>query len=241
MARPPIVLGLTGSIGMGKSTAARYLAQRGWRVFDADKAVHRMMGPGGAAVAPLAAIFPAARKTDAAGHDYLDRRVLRDAVSQDSQSLTSLERVLHPLVRQAQRRARYLASRGRCRGLVLDIPLLFETGGDQRCDAVIVVTAPRTIQQARVLRRTGITAKAFETLLAKQMPDREKRRRADYVIQTGLGYRHARRQLNRILQAAPTSLLPRNRYRSTIHPPLFGPENPHRWTPARPPRHDRRR
>ena len=240
MARPPLVLGLTGSIGMGKSTAARYLAQRGWRVFDADKAVHRLMAPGGLAVAPLAAIFPAARKTNAEGRDYLDRRVLREAVSQDPKSLAKLEAVLHPLVRKAQSRARYLASKGRCKGLVLDIPLLFETQGDQRCDTVIVVSAPGHIQQARVLRRSGITVKAFKTLLAKQMPDQEKRKRADYIIQTGLGYRHARRQLDRILRDAPASLRPRNRCRSTIHPPLFGPENPHRWTPARKLRHDRR-
>ena len=233
MARLPIVLGLTGSIGMGKSTAARFLASQGWRVFDADKTVHALMQPKGEAVAPLARIFPTAQKTNANGHRYMDRMVLRGLVSQDKTALRQLETVLHPLVRAKQQRARYLASIGRSKGLVLDIPLLFETGGDKRCDAVLVVTAPAHIQRSRVMRRTGMTAQAFETLLAKQMPDAEKRALADYVIQTGLGYHHARAQLLTAIEDLQTSLRLRNRRRSTIHPPLFGPENPHRWTPTR--------
>lgn len=233
MAGYPLLIGLTGSIGMGKSTAARFLAREGWRVFDADQAVHRLMAPGGQAVAPLAALFPAALTRNDQGLGFINRAVLRAHIAENPEDIPQLERILHPLVRQDQQRARALASKGRCKGLVLDIPLLFETNGDQRCDIVMVVTAPAQVQRSRVLRRTGMTDQAFRTLMAKQMPDREKRRRADLVINTGLGHRRARQQVRRGLAELTQASQRGHRRRSTFHPPLFGPENPRRWTPKR--------
>jgi dephospho-CoA kinase len=196
-----LVLGLTGSIGMGKSTAAAMLRRLGLPVHDADAAVHRLMAPGGAAVAQVAAAFP-----EAAGPNGIDRAKLGRAVLTDSPALKRLEAILHPLVR-AEARA-FLAKQARLRQplVVLDIPLLYETGGDQLCDYVVVVSAPAFIQRARVLRRPGMTEARFQAILARQLPDAEKRRRADFVVQTGLNKAHALRQLAtmvRLLRAAP--------------------------------------
>ena len=196
-----LVLGLTGSIGMGKSTAAAMLRRLGLPVHDADAAVHRLMAPGGAAVAQVAAAFP-----EAAGPGGIDRAKLGKAVLTDTPALKRLEAILHPLVR-AEARA-FLAKQARLRRplVVLDIPLLYETGGDRLCDYVVVVSAPAFIQRARVLRRPGMTEARFQAILARQLPDAEKRRRADFVVQTGLNKAHALRQLAtmvRLLRAAP--------------------------------------
>jgi dephospho-CoA kinase len=192
-----IVLGLTGSIGMGKTTAARLLRGMGVPVHDADAAVHRLMGPGGQAVAAVAAAFPDARKGNT-----IDRAVLRDRVRADPSGFTTLERILHPLARASAERFLARHARAGRKVVVLDIPLLFETGSETRVDRVIVVSAPAFLQEARVMRRPGATREWLTTVLARQTPDREKRRRADYVVLSALGKQNARRALARIVDEA---------------------------------------
>ncbi|MEO1090446.1 MAG: dephospho-CoA kinase [Pseudomonadota bacterium] len=178
-----LVVGLTGSIGMGKSTTARLFESFGVPVFDADRAVHDLMAPGGAAVAPVLNAFPDTGDRTSG----IDRRRLGAAVLGNDAALCRLEDILHPRVRLAE--AGFLART--CRNgdplALLDIPLLFETGRERRCDATVVVTAPGWLQRQRVLGRPGMTAARFAGILAKQVPDREKRRRADRLIQTGAG------------------------------------------------------
>jgi len=192
-----IVLGLTGSIGMGKTTAARLLRCRGVPVHDADAAVHALTGPGGAAVPALAAAFP-----DAAAGGAIDRRRLGARVFADAAALARLEAVLHPLVQAASHRFLMGCAVRGVRVAALDIPLLFETGAEARCDFVVVVSAPALIQRQRVLARGGMTAATFEAVLARQMPDREKRRRADSVVPTGLGLRPTLRGLDAAVRLA---------------------------------------
>ena len=190
-----IILCLTGSVGMGKSTAAREFRRMRIPVHDADKAVHRLLGRGGKAVAAVATAFPGVEKGGA-----IDRAALGRLVFSDPAALKRLEAILHPLVRQAERA--FLA-RARRRGrklVVLDIPLLFETGGEARCDKVLVVSAPRRVQLARVMARPGMTAERLAGVEARQMPDAEKRRRADIVIETGLDRRHSLAKLHRALR-----------------------------------------
>jgi len=173
-------LGLTGSIGMGKSTVAAMFRDLGVPVFDADAAVHRLYARGGAAVEPLRAAFPAAIVKDAVDRERLSRLVLGD-----SAALKRLEGIVHPLV--GVERARFL-DEARAAGapfVVLDIPLLFETGGQDRVDAVVVVSAPAQMQAERVLKRPGMTREKFDAILGKQVPDAEKRAGADFVIPTG--------------------------------------------------------
>src|SRR5689334_1251690 len=189
-----IVLGLTGSIGMGKSTAAALLRRLGLPVYDADAAVHRLLGPGGAAVPQVEAAFPGT-----SGFAGIDRRRLGARVFGDRAALRRLEAILHPLVRGEQRRFLKAMAARRAPLVVLDIPLLFETGGEQICDAVIVVSAPHFLQRARVLARPGMTEARFAAILAKQMPDREKRRRADFVVPTGQGRALTLRRLSKIV------------------------------------------
>ena len=178
-----IILGLTGSIGMGKSTAAATLRRLGVPLFDADAEVHRLLAPGGAAVASIEALFPEVR--EAAGG--IDRRRLGQRVFGDPPALRRLEAILHPRVRAAERRFVEQARARRERLVVLDIPLLFETGGAARCDVVLVVSAPSRLQRERVMRRPGMTESRFAGILRAQMPDAEKRRRADFVVPTALG------------------------------------------------------
>jgi dephospho-CoA kinase len=195
MPRPFTVIGLTGSIGMGKSTAAAMLRRLGCPVHDADAAVHRLTGPGGPAVAEIAAAFPEAVKTAEDGRRAVDRPALGKAVFGDPAALKRLEAILHPKV--AAERDRFLKQArivGR-RCAVLDIPLLFETGGERHCDHVIVVTAPPVIQAQRVLRRPGMTPQKLRDIRARQMPDPEKRKRANTVVWTSLGRAPVLRQL----------------------------------------------
>jgi dephospho-CoA kinase len=189
-----IVVGLTGSIGMGKSNAADALRRLGVPVHDADGAVHKLLGPGGVAVKPVAAIFPAALN-----HDRIDRRVLGDLVFGDTPALRRLEAILHPLVRRASRNFVRAARRRGASLVALDIPLLYESGAEKTVDAVIVVSAPRAVQRQRVLARRGMTAAKFHAILARQVPDVEKRRRADYVVRTGGHRGDTFRQLRRIV------------------------------------------
>lgn len=192
-----IVLGLTGSIGMGKSTAAAMFRRLGVAVHDADATVHRLLGRGGAAVPRVAAAFPGTAGTDGIDRAALGRRVFGDAAA-----LRRLEKILHPLVREdADRFLRRMAAR-RARLAVLDIPLLFESGGESRCDAVVVVSAPAFLQRARVLARPGMSEARLAAILAKQMPDGEKRLRADFVVPTGLGRRLTLRRLAEIVRVA---------------------------------------
>ncbi len=191
-----VVLGLTGSVGMGKSTAARMLRRLRVPVYDADAEVHRLLGPGGGGVAPVGAAFPAARRGA-----RIDRAALGRLVFGDPAALKRLEAILHPRVRTAQRRFLAACRRRRVPVAVLDIPLLFETGGERRCDGVIVVSAPRSLQRARVLRRPGMTEARLAAVLAQQMPDAEKRRRARWVVPTGLGQAFTLRRLKTILRA----------------------------------------
>lgn len=190
-----MVLGLTGSVGMGKTTAAREMRRMGIPVHDADRAVHRLLDRGGAAVRPVAAAFPGVLRDGA-----IDRGALGRKVFGDSAALRRLEAILHPLVRESERRFLARARRERRSLVVLDIPLLFETGAQARCDRVLVVSAPRRIQLARVMARPGMTAERLAGIEGRQMPDPEKRRRADIVIETGLGRRHSLAKLHRALR-----------------------------------------
>ncbi len=193
MSGRPFVLGLTGSIGMGKSATAALFAQRGVPVHDADAAVHALYGPGGAAAQAIGREFPGT--LDAQGG--VDRAALREAVLGDAARLKRLESLVHPLVRRESEA--FLARYAGAPLVVLDIPLLYETGGEGRCDAVAVVSAPAAIQRDRVLARPGMTEAAFAAILAKQMPDAEKRARADYVIDTGSGFPAAEAAVARIV------------------------------------------
>jgi dephospho-CoA kinase len=190
-----IVLGLTGSIGMGKSAAASVLRQLGVPVHDADASVHRLMNRGGAAVGFVEAAFPGTALDGA-----IDRKVLGRRVFADPAALKRLESILHPMVREQERIFLQTARTRRHPIVVLDIPLLYETGGEKRCDAVIVVTAPKFLQDQRVLKRSGMSRERLDEIVSKQMPDAEKRQRADFVVQTGLGKRASRVALARILK-----------------------------------------
>ena len=192
-----VVLGLTGSIGMGKTTVAGALRASGAAIWDADAAVHRLLAPGGAGVAPVLALFPdaASGKGRAAG---VDRGTLGAHVFKDREALARLEAILHPLVRAGERRFLSTSQRRDCRLAVLDVPLLFETGGEARCDATLVVSAPAFVQKARVLGRSRMTEERLAAILARQMPDWEKRRRADFVIRTGLDKRVSRLAARRV-------------------------------------------
>jgi len=189
-------IGLTGSIGMGKSTAASMLRDMGLPVYDADATVHRLLAPGGAAVKQILALFPDAGSIDGG----IDRKRLGALVFAHPASLRKLEGVLHPMVRAAQRRFIDACQRRRVRALVLDIPLLFELPSTQKFDAVFLVTAPAFLQRQRVLRRPGMTPGKFADILALQMPDAEKRRRTRYIATTGLGRRSTRQQLLRFMR-----------------------------------------
>jgi dephospho-CoA kinase len=188
------VLGLTGSVGMGKSATARLFSEHGVPVHDADAVVHRLYE--GEAVAAIEQAFPGATS-----HGKVDRAKLASRVLNNPAALARLEAIVHPLVRAAEDR---LIGEAKARGeeiVVLDIPLLFETGGDKRVDAAVVVTAPAEMQRARVLARPGMTMEKLETILARQMPDAEKRRRADFVVDTSRGFEAAREQVRAILES----------------------------------------
>ena len=189
------LIGLTGGIGMGKSTAARSFRRAGVRVFDADAAVHELQARGGRGVAPIGAAFPG---TVAAG--VVNREALRRAVLGQPEALRRLEGIIHPLVRAMQRRFLARARRDRQRLVVLDIPLLFETRTGREFDLVVVVSAPAQVQRRRVLARPGMTEARLAAILARQVPDAEKRRRADVVVRTGISRHHADRAIRRVIQ-----------------------------------------
>jgi dephospho-CoA kinase len=187
-----IVLGLTGSIGMGKSTVAKMFAEEGVPVFDADAAVHRLQGPEGALVERIEAQFPGTT-----GPGGVDRGALAERVLGEPEALRRLEALVHPAV--ARERKAFLAANARAAVVVLDIPLLFEAGGSAQVDRIAVVSAPPGVQRERVLARPGMTAEKFDQILARQLPDAEKRARADFVIPTGGPLDETRRAVRRIL------------------------------------------
>ena len=187
-----ITLGLTGSIGMGKSTVAAMFGRENVPVFDADAAVHRLQGPGGRLVAAIERAFTGT--TSAGG---VDRTALGELVLADATRLAELEAIVHPAV--AEERAAFFAEHWHADLVLLDIPLLFETGGEGRVDKVAVVSAPADVQRARVLARPGMTPARFEAILAKQTPDAAKRARADYVIDTSLPLERTRADVRRIV------------------------------------------
>lgn len=189
-----IVIGLTGSIGMGKSTTAQMFAEEGALVWNADEAVHRLYSRRGAAVGPVGEAFPGVVFDGA-----VDRMRLAGALGRDEAAFRRLEAIVHPLVQRDRQEDLKAAERQGVRLAVLDIPLLFETGGDAAVDAVVVVTADPQVQAERVLARPGMTPERFDAILARQTPDAEKRRRADFVVDTGHGLEAARARVREIV------------------------------------------
>ncbi|MFL6857861.1 MAG: dephospho-CoA kinase [Allosphingosinicella sp.] len=187
-----IRLGLTGSIGMGKSTVAAMFAEEGVPVFDADAAVHRLQGPAGALVSAIEALFPGTT-----GAQGVDRPALAERVLGAPELLRKLEALVHPAV--ARERRAFLEAHAEAPLVLLDIPLLFEAGGAGEVDKIAVVSAPPEVQRARVLARPGMSEEKFEHILARQMPDAEKRARADFVIPTGGEVEETRQAVRRIL------------------------------------------
>lgn len=191
------IIGLTGSIGMGKSEAARMLRQARIPVIDADAEVHKLLAKGGRAVVPIEAAFPGVVKDGA-----VDRPALGARVFGDDAALKRLEKIIHPMLGRGERAFLARAARNRQPVVARDVPLLFETGGEKRCDMVLVVSAPKHIQTYRVLARPGVTRERLEQIRAKQTPDAVKRRRADIVLPSGLGKRTTREALAKALRHA---------------------------------------
>lgn len=190
-----LIIGLTGSIGMGKSTAAARIRTLGVGVCDADAIVHRLYKSGGAAVAPIAAVFPGTLAEDGG----IDRQRLAAALLADGSAFKRLEAIVHPLVHAAEREFLHAKAAKGAEKAVLEIPLLFETGGEKRVDVTIVVSAPPEIQRQRVLERPGMTVEKLEQILSRQMPDDEKRRRADFVVDTSRTIPETEAQIDRIM------------------------------------------
>jgi dephospho-CoA kinase len=186
------ILGLTGSLAMGKSATAKMFAEEGVPVHDADAAVHRLYE--GEAVPLIETAFAGTTAGGKVDRDKLGQRVLGDAAA-----LKRLEGIVHPLVRKAEERFLTEAEHKGASVAVLDIPLLYETGGEKRCDAVVVVSAPADVQRARAFERPGMTEAKFQAILGKQMPDAEKRARADFIVDSGQGLERARAQVRDIL------------------------------------------
>lgn len=190
-----IIIGLTGGIGMGKSTVAKQFALMGAKTCSADACAHKLMSKGGKAVAPIKKLFPAVIKDG-----EVDRKALGKIVFADKKKLSQLENILHPLVQEMEdefiARARILGAKM----VVLDIPLLFETNGHERVDFTVVATAPHFIQKQRVMARKGMTAQRFEQIVASQMANHEKHQRADSIISTGLGKTYSFRQVKQLVR-----------------------------------------
>ena len=187
-----MTLALTGSIGMGKSTVAAMFAEAGSPTFDADAAVRALQGPGGRLVPQIESRFPGTTRDGA-----VDREALSSAVLGDPDELAALEAIVHPAVHHE--RTRFIVENGDAPALLFDIPLLFETGGDAAFDKIIVVSATSELQQERVLTRPGMSTEKFEQILARQMPDSEKRKRADFVVDTSGSLEETRAQVDAIL------------------------------------------
>lgn len=190
------LIGLTGSIGMGKSATAAMFAAEGVPVYDADAAVHALYEKGGAAVAPIGALIP-----EAIVDGGVDRAILGQHVLKDGDKLKQLEAIVHPLARKSQMQFLDAAMAAHAPCVVLDIPLLFETGGDGFVDCTIVVSAPFDVQRARVLARPGMSEERFNDILAKQVPDADKRKKADFIVDSSISLEDAHHQVRAILKA----------------------------------------
>jgi dephospho-CoA kinase len=195
-AERPFLVGLTGSIGMGKSETAKMFAHLGIPVYDADAAVHRLYEPGGAAVPAIAEAFPGT-----VSNGRVDRAALTRQLASDKDGFKKLEAIVHPLVGNEQRDFLQQAAEAGAELVVLDIPLLFETGGQARVDAVVVVSAPHHVQRERVLARPGMTPDKLDHILSRQVPDAEKRAKAHFVVETEYGLDHAFEQVKEIVKA----------------------------------------
>jgi dephospho-CoA kinase len=200
----PLIIGLTGSIGMGKSTVAAMFEDQGISVFDADATVHRLQGPSGALLEQIETAFPGTT-----GPQGTDRQALGAAVLGNSDKLALLESIIHPAV--AKERAHFFESHKNDDIVVFDIPLLFEKGGSESVDVIIVVSAPQDIQRARVMARQGMTLDKFEKILKLQMPDAEKRQNADYIIDTGQTLDSTRVQVQNIIKNLRAALAHNNK------------------------------
>jgi len=194
MTQGMLVIGLTGGIGMGKSTAAKILGDMGLPIYVADAVVHQLLKKGGKGVKPVAKMFPETFTRGA-----IDRPTLSRMVFSDPTRLTRLEKILHPMVRDAELAFLTKARAKKAGAAILEIPLLFETKGQKRCDFTICVTAPKAVQKARVIQRPAMNIAKFNAILRRQMPDKQKRKLADYVVQTGTSYAHTRHQLEKVL------------------------------------------
>ncbi len=199
MRKRPLILGLTGSIAMGKSTVAQMFVDEDIPLFDADAAVHRLQGPGGALVGEIEAAFPGT-----SGPQGVDRQKLGAIVLADREKLHRLEAIIHPAV--ARLRQEFLAAHRDAPLVVFDIPLLFEKGGHQGVDKILVVSAPAEQQRRRALARQGMTIEKLEHILSLQMPDAEKRKRADFVIDTGTSIADTREQVRKLIKNLRDSL-----------------------------------
>ena len=190
------IIGLTGSIGMGKSTTAAMFREAGIPVYDADAAVHAAYDVGGVAVEPVGEAFPGTVRDG-----RVDREALRNAVLGKPEAMAKLNSIVHPLIGRSRAEAFEAATASGADMIVLDVPLIYETGGEKNMDAVIVVSAPAEMQRARVLAREGMSPERLDAILAQQMPDAEKRKRADFVIDTGKGLEAARTQVTEVIAA----------------------------------------
>lgn len=190
-----IIIGLTGSVGMGKSTTAKLFAEEGAPVWDADQAVHRLYKKGGAGVAAVEALSPTSVK-----NGEVRRELLREAVMAQPELLKKIEAVIHPLVTEDRAAAIKKARADGAGVIICDVPLIFETGGEGEFDHIVVVSAPAEEQRRRVLERPGMDEASFEAILARQTPDEEKRRRADFIIETGAGIDEARKAVRAIIE-----------------------------------------
>ncbi|MDD9900952.1 MAG: dephospho-CoA kinase [Alphaproteobacteria bacterium] len=200
-----IVIGLTGSIGMGKSTVAHMMREKNIPVHDSDACVHFLLEPGGRGVQPAGQKFPEALALNEKGQEYIDRDVLGRLVFEDRARKKELEDILHPMVRaESDKFVEEIRARGHTMA-ALDIPLLYETGAEERVDVVIVVSAPHDVQKKRVLERPGMTSEKFDRVVAGQMPDAEKRKRAHYIIENGGDLDDTRQQLDEIINRISAS------------------------------------
>jgi dephospho-CoA kinase len=194
------IFALTGSIGMGKSTAAAMLRRMGVPVYCADEVVHDVLSPGGAAVQAVGKLYPKALAKNSKGKNYINRKILGAAAFHNTRLMNALEKILHPLTTKARKAFLKQARKKKEKAVVLDIPLLFEKKLEKEADVVLVVSAPASVQKRRVLTRPGMTEKKFRAILSRQMPDKEKRKRADIVIPTGRGREVTKRSLKAALR-----------------------------------------
>lgn len=211
-----IVLGVTGSIGMGKSTVSNMLKEMGIPVHDADATVHKLLAAGGKGVAPVATLFPDVLTQDKNGADMIDRAALGKIVFADPAKKKQLEDILHPMVRDDSASFKDEMEKAGHKIIVFDIPLLYETGGEKRVDAVLCVTAAAEVQKERVMARSGMTEERFNHVLSQQLPDAEKRKRADYVVTTDIDFDDTRAQLKTVVDKLLTPSKPR------VPPPTNG-------------------